>query len=127
MAKKQINEYDKKQAFEKNCRPLLEELILTCRLFGIPCFFTACVKNTEEGSEYTTHVDESYSNTDFINDAVCPGSKGIELKDDQITRHLAVVAGFDVIPKRENLEITFDDIDELVDDEFMVPGENDEF
>ena len=127
MAKKQINQYDKRQIFEKHCRPMLDELILTCRLFGIPCFFTACVKNTEDGSDYITHVDDSFSSKDYINDAVCPGSKGIELKDDQITKYLAVAAGFDVVPKRENLEISFEDIDAPEAEKYVFQGIDDDY
>lgn len=123
------NTYDKKDIFEKDCRDLLEELILNCRLHGIPCFFTACVKNTPDGSEYTTHVDEAYQDTDFVNDAVCPGGKGINLTNDLITKCLAVTAGFDVVPKRQEMEFSFDDIDspDSDGDEFSFPGIDDPY
>lgn len=122
MAISDKNIYDKREIFESECRELLEELMLNCRLHGIPCFFTACVKNTPESSEYTTNVDEAYKDIDFINDAVCPGGKGINLTNDLITKCLAVTAGFNVVPKRTDLEISFDDIDDSDDDGMIFPG-----
>lgn len=95
---KEADVFDKKEVFEKNCRELLDKLVLECSLNKIPFFFTACVKNTPESSEYERGM-------------VGTGSRAIRLADDQISKHLAVIRGFDVIPRREEIEINMDELD----------------
>ena len=92
-----ITKYDKSDNFEKDCRELLEKLILKCSLNNIPFFFTAATKNNEHGTVYES-------------DLVGVGSKSIKLKDDKISKHIAVQTGFDVIPHREDLEVDMDEI-----------------
>ena len=87
-----ITKYDKRDNFENDCRELLEKLILQCSLNNIPFFFTAATKNDEHGTVYES-------------DLVGVGSKSIKLKDDKISKHIAVQTGFDVIPHREELEV----------------------
>lgn len=95
---KEVDCFDKKEIFEKNCRELLDKLVLECSLNKIPFFFTACVQNDRENSVYERGM-------------VGPGSRAIHLADDQISKHLAVIRGFDVIPRREEIEINMDEID----------------
>ena len=85
------NHFDKTEAFEKNCRKLLDELVLLCSVNRIPFYWTAAVKNDDTGTEY-------------ISDAVAVESRNIVLKEDKISKHLAVTAGFNVVPNRSNLE-----------------------
>lgn len=94
---KQIDVFDKTKVFKKECKPLLDELVLKCSLYKIPFFWTACVKNDENKSKY-------------VNDAVATGSRDIKLTDDKISKFLAVINGFDVVPHREELEIDMDEI-----------------
>lgn len=94
---KELTKYDKVKNFEKECKPLLEKLALYCSLNDIPFFFTAAVKNDEKGTIYKS-------------DIVGVGSKNIKLKEDNISKHIAVQSGFDVIPKKEELEVNMDEI-----------------
>ena len=116
--KKSTEVFDKKEEFEKHCQKLLDELMLQCSLYKIPCFFTACVGNTPDKSEYIHAEDEG--NARYINDAVCAGSRDIHLTDDQIKKHLCVVRGFDVVPSRKALEVDMEEIfaEEPADDVF---------
>lgn len=117
--KKSTEIFDKKEEFEKHCQKLLDELMLQCSLYKIPCFFTACVGNTPDKSEYIHAEDEG--NARYINDAVCAGSRDIHLTDDQIKKHLCVVCGFDVVPSRKALEVDMEEIftEEPADDIFL--------
>ncbi len=81
--------------YENEIKPLVESLVYKCNANRIPVLVTACVKNTPEASEY-------------VNDGVFPGSRGMQLTNDRITKHLAVVRDFDVVPKREESEINVD-------------------
>lgn len=94
---KELTKYDKVESFNKECKPLLEKLALHCSLNNIPFFFTAAVKNDEKGTLYQS-------------DIVGVGSKNLTLKDDKISKHIAVQSGFDVIPKKEEIEIDMDEI-----------------
>jgi hypothetical protein len=90
--------FDKRAEFEDKCREHLEELKGLCTMYGIPFYFTACLKNDEEKSTYIT-------------DAVLTSTTGVQLTDDQLKKHLLVGLGFDVIPHRADLEIMMDDPD----------------
>lgn len=85
-------QFDKKAIFESKCRDLLNELVLRCSIYRIPFFWTAAVANNSEGTEY-------------IRDAVGIASRKITLADDQISKHLAVSAGFDVTNRDEMVEV----------------------
>lgn len=94
---KDITIFDKRENFEKDCRELLDKLVLNCSLNNIPFFFTAATKNSEKGTVYES-------------DLVGVASKNISLKDDKISKHIAVQSGFDVIPHKEDIEIDMDEI-----------------
>lgn len=99
--------FDKRASFEEHCQPLLDQLILECRLLRIPFFWSAAVANDTEKTEY-------------INDAVGTASYNLSLYDDKISKHLSVAAGFNTIPKREDLEVvmnTVSDEDDTVSEE----------
>lgn len=85
-------QFDKKAIFESECRDLLNELVLRCSIHRIPFFWTVAVANNPEGTEY-------------IRDAVGIASRKIILADDQISKHLAVSAGFDVTNRDEMVEV----------------------
>lgn len=105
MEKKNLTVFDKTKVYDTQIRELAEQLRNKCTTMGIPFFFAACVKNTEEGSVYE---QEAYP---------C-GSGGIRLTDDRITPHLNVALGFRTIPKNQKLEIIFeqDELPELPED-----------
>lgn len=85
--------FDKTEIFNRECDKLLDELTLLCSIHRIPFFWTAAVKNDENGTEY-------------IRNAAAPASRNINLVDDQISKHLGVCAGFEL--SQENKEIDFE-------------------
>lgn len=93
-----VNHFDKEKIFEDNCRELLDELVLLCSIHRIPFFWTAAVKNNNESTEY-------------ISDGVGIASRSIVLKEDKISKHLAINAGFDVVPHHLTQEL--DSFEEL--------------
>ena len=116
---KPIDLFDKKEEFNKHCQPILDKLMLECSLRKIPCFFTACVGNTVDESEYIHTEDEG--NARYINDGVFAGSRNIHLTNDQIKKHLCVVCGFDVVPSRTTIEVNMEEIfnDEYLEEEAL--------
>jgi len=92
--------FDKTQVFEENCAEMLKKLVAVCEMHRIPFFFSACIKNDEDGTKYK-------------NDGNMTGSSGIVLKDDQINRHMLVAAGFGVVQNPYDMEIMMDDPDML--------------
>ena len=92
-----ITVFNKKDFFENEIRPKLNELSFLCGIHKVPFFYTACVANTKEnGSEY-------------VSDVVGPVGKEIGLYDDRISKHIAVAAGFDVVPSRAEIEMNVTD------------------
>lgn len=88
--------YDRNDVYEREIKPLVDQIIYKCNANRIPMFITACVKNTPDASEY-------------VSDGVFPTTRGMQLTNDRITKHLAVVRDFDVVPKREEVEINMSD------------------
>lgn len=66
----------------------LNELFLHCQAYNIPMFGTIAVSDTGE----TTY---------YINSAFSAAGHLINLKDDQIRKHMLVANGFEVVPARE--------------------------
>lgn len=87
--------FDKEDVFNKKCKEKLDELIELLEEEQIPCFFSIAVKNDDKGTKY-------------INSGVMTGSNAINLKDDQIKRHLAVAAGFITVPKQQEVVMDSD-------------------
>lgn len=106
--------FDKEKEFADVCKPLLNKLITICSLHHIPFFWTACVKNDPSGTTYQSGTDATH--TKYMNDVSGSVSRGIALHDDQIVKHIAVAAGFDVIPHREDVEVNMDELDDGIDD-----------
>ena len=81
MKKKELTEFDMHDVFDAEVAPLLKQLKAVCKVHKIPFFFSACIENSEEGSEY------------FHDGNLC-GSNQIVLKDDKITDFLRILCGF---------------------------------
>mgnify|MGYP001749655179 CR=1 FL=1 len=58
--------FDKTEIFQRECERLLDELTLLCSIHRIPFFWTAAVKNDEEGTVY-------------VRNAAAPASAGFNL------------------------------------------------
>lgn len=97
---------DKKEYFEEECRELLTNLVKKCYLGGIPCFFTAAVENSENGTEYIT-------------DGIMTGSTNIVLLDDKIKHHMMINDGCVAKPAQEEVLVNMDD--------FLLPADDDMF
>lgn len=77
-----ITEFDKTEIYEE-IAPIVKQLDLALKSHGIPYIFGACLKNSEEGSDYVYEGN------------FC-GSNGLVLKDDKITDFLRILCGFRV-------------------------------
>ena len=106
-----IDTFDKTDLFKKNIEPKLEELENLCTIYGIPFFWTACVKSEEENTEY--------KNMGFMT-----GSHGIRLYDDKIKSCLKIMRGF--VPQVPNMEINMGDIEGRVPTTLPEDGEAEE-
>ena len=96
-----------KNIFEEELRKRVEGIINTCSMYGIPCFMTFCVSDSEEeGSEFRNFIYGSVSN-------------GIKLQDDQIAKHINVANGFETIPPQATPDFgMFDNLsDPYMDDD----------
>lgn len=76
-----MTDFDKTDYYNEVIRPAIEEIKENCVIHGIPMFFTACVKNSEDESGYESEI-------------VSPFTHGIELKEDHFPHHLMVALGF---------------------------------
>ena len=79
--------FDKTEIFQRECERLLDELTLLCSIHRIPFFWTAAVKNDEEGT----------------------ASRNIHLIDDQISKHLGVCAGFNLTHESTDIDFGLED------------------
>ena len=95
-----LTQFDKQKIFDEKCASLLMQLKSVCALEEIPFYYTICVANSEKGSVY-------------VSDGLLTGASGIHLKDDRIKKNLLVGLGFDVIPKRNDIEIQMESPDML--------------
>lgn len=77
--------FDKKKEYNEYVAPLIEQLKMRCEAHDIPMYVSCCIRSKENETEY-------------VSDAVCTGSKNVELFDDQIEKHLCVSNGFLVSP-----------------------------
>ena len=105
--------YNKEDVFEKEIKAKLDEVIALCNFNRIPFFYSACVANSENGAEYKS-------------DSIGAAEKEIFLDEDKIAKHIAVCAGFDVIPHRRDLDkMILDDDDYVLDDRMFAEKEDD--
>ena len=63
---------------------------------GFHSFWTAAVKNDEEGTVY-------------VRNAAAPASRNIHLIDDQISKHLGVCAGFNLTHESTDIDFGLED------------------
>lgn len=75
------NSYDKTAVFEKQVKPLLDQLERICRDRCIPFYATFAIANDKDGTVYEN-----------ISNGALP--MGIELKDDRLVEHLKIAAGW---------------------------------
>ena len=90
-----IKSFDKEAVFEAKIKPLLQEITSLCSANDIPMFFSACIKETGEKSEYK-------------NECVSPRSHGINLSNDRFSDYIGVTLGFNTIPPVERPDFDYD-------------------
>lgn len=105
-----MTNFNYRDIYDKKIQPIVHELKKQCELNQIPMFVTCCVANTEE------------KGTLYRSDAIGTGSRGIELKDDHIEKHLCVANGFFVKPPNVGNELSdeaLEYIGSLDDEDFL--------
>lgn len=85
---KELTPIHRKKQYEDKIAPLVRQLDLMLKSEGIPYFFSACVENGEDGTEY-------------IHDGNLCGSNGFVLKDDKITDYFRILCGFRLVSHEE--------------------------
>lgn len=90
-----VSVFDRSDIYASRIEPIVKKLKNECAVAHIPFFFSACVKNDEEGTEYQ-------------NEGHLCGSGDYKLTDDRITPHLNVALGFKTVPPRSDMEIDMD-------------------
>lgn len=104
--KTNISRFNKEEVFEKECRPILDELSKKLHLYNIPFIFSCCVANDESSSR-------------FVNETSGAAARGLVLYDDRIAKHLGVIMGLDVTVRDEmEMELASGIDDDLFDIEF---------
>lgn len=79
--KKELTVYDHTELYNSEIVPLLKQIDIICKANKIPFLFCACVKNDQDGSEYTYEGN------------LC-GSNNIVLNEDKMTDFVRILAGF---------------------------------
>lgn len=78
-------EYNKNNVYKKYVKDLVEEIRFICDMNHIPFFATFAVENNEK-------------KTTYVSEAVATGSRGYDLTDNRINKHLLINTGFIVAP-----------------------------
>lgn len=81
-------DYNKNKIYKEKIKEQVDNLILTCRTEGVPCFISVAVSNKDMETEY-------------ISESITPNSLGINLHDDRISDHINVLNGFKTVPFTE--------------------------
>lgn len=80
--------FDKRDEYKRFVEPHLRKAYAECRVHGIPFFSSCCIADDGTFSNYKNLINGSVSN-------------GIELADDQFSKHINVSNGFDTYLKDE--------------------------
>lgn len=96
--------------YKKELQGLVKEIKDICVINKIPMFFTIAINDDGNNTKYETTTTVKSTADHYISEAVTPIANNIELTDDRITKMLAVMNGFDVVPQHK-VEVL--DMDEL--------------
>lgn len=88
--------FDKKDDYKESVKPVVDQLKKLCIQKNIPFFFCACVKNTEDNSEYEKELFSGLAN-------------GLNLNKDFFPDFIKVTAGFKTKMPIEETEFFFDE------------------
>ena len=100
---------------ETEIEPLIKQIKIICLKNNIPFFFAMARKDDDEVTEYDVETSkedlkkkaEDGSLKEYYADMLTPIVSGTKLTQDKITKMLCIMAGFDVIPPKETIEIDF--------------------
>lgn len=98
----EISLFDKKDIWDKECRPLFERLTELLNIYGFPYFIAVCTASRPTETEYVT-------------DTLLPDVKELNLYNDYIRKHLQVHLGYEVSLHRQDVVLDMDDIDDAPD------------
>lgn len=79
----------------------LRGLLEVCQIHKIPMFASVVIANSSTGSNRKTKYNNIVYNAP---------SHGLELADDQISKHVLIANGFDAVPKRESVSFDVEDL-----------------
>jgi hypothetical protein len=91
---KKLKEFNKESVYETQINATAKALAALCYKNGIPMFFSAAVANTDDGSR-----------TEYRTEFVSAAKVGVDLTDDQLSRHVNVKNGFNTVMPKELDEI----------------------
>jgi hypothetical protein len=95
-----ITKYNKKEIFEAEIKPIVNNLIKLCNRERIPCFMTFLPSNTDKD------LNKAYEN--FY---LSPGQYGIHLDKDQFRDHINITVGFHTTVFADDMGINIQDFD----------------
>lgn len=84
-----LNTFDRRNSFEANIKPRIEEVQRLCVQLKIPFFAVFAVQNDEKGTMFKRYITGK-------------SSTGIQLTNDEIRKHLLVSTGFDAAPPQRD-------------------------
>ena len=91
--------------------PLVEQIKIICLKNNIPFFVCVAKKDDEAITDYemaTSKEDvRKKLSSVYCADILTPVVSGTELSQDRITKMLCIMAGFDVIPPKQEIEVDF--------------------
>ena len=72
--------FDCKGTYEKEIRPLVDDLEKKCRQNDLPMFLTVCIANNDENTEYDSVM-------------LSPKNREFAIKNDKISEHIKIATG----------------------------------
>lgn len=105
---KKVMVYDHSKLYKEKIHPLVNEIKKLCAVNDIPFFFSFAIASDEKGTKYD-------------NDGFLSNSTSRVLKEDKFPAYLAVVRGFEMVPKTNFGIASIDDNSDCVSD----PVDND--
>jgi len=98
--------FNKENIYAESIKETAEKLSLLCRQNNMPFFWTICTGNGEDGTTYES-------------DGASAASRGMNVMDDRVPKHLAVAMGFNVAKPTEEFDSGY--LDYSIPDESQMP------
>lgn len=89
----------------KDLSEAMDNLLEVCQIYQLPMFCTVAVANDDNDTEYRNITYNSKSHV-------------INLKNDNIRKHILISNGFDAVPVRESLTLDMEEVIGLGEEDF---------